>query len=147
MQTLILDSGKVVAVGHVLPAPDGYHVDEEVWPLSVQLIERQAPGLGYRWNGAEFELLGDGAPIPPKPMPQSVPMRSARLALYAFGLLAQVEEFIAGMQGSDGDLARIDWATAQTVRRDSVLVVRMKALLQKSDAEIDELFVYADGLE
>jgi hypothetical protein len=92
---------------------------------------------------AEIDALKAAAP---PQTPQSVPMRNARLALYSAGRLKQVEDYIAAMDGVDGDLARIDWATALTVRRDSPLVGKLMALLDLTSAQIDALFISAAAL-
>lgn len=92
---------------------------------------------------AEIDALK--AATPPQ-IPQSVPMRNARLALYSAGRLKQVEDYIAAMEGVEGDLARIDWATAQTVRRDSPLVAKLMILLSLNSDQIDALFISAAAL-
>lgn len=76
-------------------------------------------------------------------VPASVPMRNARLALSATGLLSTVQNYIASMAGQAGEEARIDWQFALNVRRDSPLVKEMIQALGKTDEEIDELFIQA----
>ena len=73
-------------------------------------------------------------------------MRNAKLALLYAGLLDQVSQHIAAMPGIEGEEARIDWASALTVRRDSPLVGEMTGLLAKTAEEIDALFIAAEAL-
>lgn len=82
----------------------------------------------------------------PAPVPQVVPMRSARRALYLAGLLATVEGIINAMAGEAGDLARIDWATAATVRRTDPVVAQIIPSLGKTEAEIDAMFIAAAAM-
>lgn len=82
----------------------------------------------------------------PVEVPQSVSMRSARLALLQAGVLATVNTTIANMQGVEGDAARIEWEYAQEVRRDSALVLSLIPLLGMTDSEIDGLFILAGSL-
>jgi len=82
----------------------------------------------------------------PVEVPQSVSMRSARLALLQAGVLATVNTAITNMQGVEGDAARIEWEYAQEVRRDSALVLSLIPLLGMTDSEIDRLFILAGSL-
>jgi hypothetical protein len=84
---------------------------------------------------------------PPSPSPPtSVEMRQARLALLQAGHYATVNSAIAGLQGTEGDAARIEWEFAQTVRRNHSLIGAMQAVLDLTDAQVDALFVTAAGL-
>lgn len=85
-------------------------------------------------------------PAPPVPVPQSVTMRQARLALHAAGLLAGVDAAIASMQEPAKTAAAIEWEYASAVERNAGLVPAMAAALGMSDADIDDLFVTAATL-
>ena len=76
------------------------------------------------------------------PVPKSVSMRQARLALLGAGLLDTVETAIAGA----GPAAVIEWEYAQEVQRSSGLVPAMATALGLTDAQIDALFVTAATL-
>ena len=80
------------------------------------------------------------------PVPQSVTMRQARLALLSAGLLAAVNAAIAAMPGVAGEAARIEWEFAQTVERDSPLIVVVSAGLNLTAAQIDDLLTLAATL-
>ena len=85
--------------------------------------------------------------LPPQPQtPQSVTMRQARLALLSAGLLAAVNAAIAAMPGVAGEAARIEWEFAQTVERDSQLIVVVSAGLNLTAAQIDDLLTLAATL-
>lgn len=98
----------------------------------------------------EYQMIDDVpvrvVPLPSGSVPESVPMLNARLALYAAGWLADVEALFAAMEGEQGDLARIYWATAKTVRRDNEVVSWALAHLGKTPQEADALFIAAAAL-
>jgi len=79
-------------------------------------------------------------------VPQSVPMRNARLMLLQEGLLTTVQEHIANMEGVEGEAARINWEFALTVERNDPLVKYLIPTLGKTEDEIDQMFVEADRL-
>jgi hypothetical protein len=73
-------------------------------------------------------------------------MRQARLALLGAGMLTQVNEAIAGMEGVQGAAARIEWEYAQEVRRDNPLFAAMATQLGLDSNALDQLFITASGL-
>ena len=83
---------------------------------------------------------------PPAPVPVSVDMAQARLALLDAGLLATVDAAVAAMTGPEGDAARIEWEFRATVRRDSPLVVALASALGLNGATLDALFTTASTL-
>lgn len=85
-------------------------------------------------------------PAPPVPVPQSVTMRQARLALHAAGLLSSVDDAIASMQEPAKTAALIEWEYASAVERSAGLVPAMAAALGMSEADIDDLFIAAATL-
>ena len=102
------------------------------------LIEATTGGIGWTWDGETFTA----PPAPPTPIPQSVTMRQARLALLGAGLLDTVETAIAGA----GPAAKIEWDYATEVQRSAGLVPAMATALGLTDAQIDALFVTAATL-
>ena len=102
------------------------------------LIEATTGGIGWTWDGETFTA----PPAPPTPIPQSVTMRQARLALLGAGLLDTVETAIAGA----GPAAKIEWDYATEVQRSAGLVPAMATALSLTDAQIDALFVTASTL-
>lgn len=82
---------------------------------------------------------------PPAPIPQVVSRFQARAALHLAGLLESVETL---MQDPSTDLlARLAWQDAQEFKRQSPTVLAMAAALGLTEAQVDELFVTAAGIE
>jgi hypothetical protein len=73
-------------------------------------------------------------------------MRQARLALLRYGLLSQVDTFVASMPGVAGDAARITWEFAGDVQRSDALLAQLAGLLGLSDTQLDDLFRLAATL-
>lgn len=95
-------------------------------------------------------LVVDGVatepPPKPVPVPQSVTMRQARLALHAAGLLSGVDAAIASLSEPAKTAAQIEWEYASAVERNAGLVPAMAAALGMTDAQIDDLFITAATL-
>jgi len=79
------------------------------------------------------------ADIPPVVIPD-ISMRQARLALLADGLLDDIE---AAMSTPE---YKIWWEYSTVVERNNPLVEQVLAILGKSDAEIDQMFIGASQL-
>jgi hypothetical protein len=95
---------------------------------------------------SEDDSLAPSPPVPPDPVPDSVSMRQARLALLGAGLLDAVEATIAAMEGAEGKAAQIEWEYATEVRRDSPLVAGLTAALGLTEEQLDSLFLQAVAL-
>ena len=93
------------------------------------------------------QVLFDQSSAPAPVVPASVPMLNARLALIAAGLSSVVDEHIAAMPDVAGEEARAYWNFALNVRRDHPLVVSLGAVLSKTPAELDQLFIDAAALD
>jgi hypothetical protein len=84
---------------------------------------------------------------PPAPtVPDAVSMRQARLVLFGAGKLADVDAALAGMPSPDKEAAQIEWEYATEVRRDSPLIAALAPALNMTEAQIDALFIEAQGL-
>lgn len=93
---------------------------------------------GYLYDGETFT-----APAPlPEPVPDSVSMRQARLALSRNGLLTDAEAAISAA----GDEAQIEWEYATSLRRDHPLVVSLGQTLGLDEAAKDALFFQAAAI-
>lgn len=79
-------------------------------------------------------------------VPQEVTKRQAEQALILAGLDEQLEALLAAMPGIDGKMARAEWRSSNTVRRDRPLLQTMAAALSLSEAQVDELFILAESL-
>lgn len=99
------------------------------------------PEAGWSYDGAAFH-----APAPPpaaSAVPEFVTMAQARLELLADGHLSAIQQAIAAMPGTAGDVARIEWEFRPTVRRDSALVALMVQGLGLTSAQADQMFINA----
>lgn len=101
----------------------------------------------YRTNEARdgVELAPPVPPAPP-PIPQTVTMRQARLALLAVGKYAGVDAAIESLASPQREAARIEWDYARDVERNSPIVLLMGAALELDDDALDALFVTAAAL-
>ena len=73
------------------------------------------------------------------PVPASVSMRQARLALLQKGLLDDVEGAIL----TAGPAAKIEWEYGTEVKRTSGLIQQIATILGITNKEIDDLFILA----
>ena len=76
------------------------------------------------------------------PVPTTVSMAQAQLALLAAGHLDAVEAAVVNMPRE----AKIIWSKANSVTRTDPLVVQLAALLGLNDAALDALFTQASTL-
>lgn len=83
----------------------------------------------------------------PAPIPTSVTMRQARLALLGAGLLSQVDAALAAIADPvQRQAAQIDWEYAATVDRNSPLVTNLATSLNLDATALDALFTAAGAL-
>lgn len=80
------------------------------------------------------------------PVPQTVTMRQARLALLGAGLLDSVNAAIAAMPTPERSAAEIEWEYAQTVDRHSPFTQQLAAGLGLTTEQLDALFTQAATL-
>lgn len=84
-------------------------------------------------------------PVPVPSVPQVVSRFQARAALLLAGLLDDVEALMAA-PGTPA-LAKLAWADAQEFKRNSPTVQAMAAAIGLTDAQLDELFTTAAGID
>ena len=95
----------------------------------------------------EAEVASHLTPAAASPqVPASVTMRQARLALYAAGLLSQVEAAIEALPEPNRTVARIEWDYASEVHRASEFVTLLGAELELDKQSLDDLFLKAREL-
>ena len=113
----------------------------------------------------DFESIGDGPtrravidwlaagntpepadPAPPAPVPQSVTMRQARLALLGAGKLAAVESAIDALPEPQKTAARIEWEYSNELHRNRELVQALAPALGLTSEQLDTLFITASAL-
>jgi hypothetical protein len=80
------------------------------------------------------------------PVPNSVTMRQARLALLGAGLLGQVSTAIASLASPHREQAEIEWEFSSEVYRNRPLVAMLGPQLGLTDEQLDQLFITAAGL-
>jgi hypothetical protein len=99
-------------------------------------------------SGEDVDLVAQVffADEPPPPPPAFVTARQARLALLGAGMLANVDQALAGIEGIAGEAALIEWEYATEIRRDSPLIAALAPALGLTDEQIDNLFRAAEGL-
>ncbi len=101
--------------------------------------------LRANWTGYEWVDLPYAAPVIPAPVilvPQVVSRAQFILALLAIGLLDEVE---AAIEQADR-AAQINYNERLEFERSFPLIATMAAVLGKTDAEVDALFVLAATL-
>ena len=137
MQTHIIQNG--VVVNTILAS---VQEAEAAFPDSVCVDAAAGGAIGWLYDGQTF----NAPPAPPVPVPDSVTMRQARLALLGAGLLSQVDAAIAAMPSPQKEAAQIEWEYAATVERNSPLIGQLAPALGMTEAEMDQLFIEASLL-
>lgn len=96
-----------------------------------------------RWPG-RWQLLPD----PPSvvPVPSEVSIRQARLALLNANLLVKTDELIEAMEGTQGEIARIDWKSSPIVKRNWPFIALVGTELGLTEEDIDNLFISASNI-
>lgn len=93
-------------------------------------------------SDAEADAL---RPVPVPTVPQVVSRFQARAALHLAGLLDDVEALMTA-PGTPA-LAKLAWADAQEFKRNSPTVLTMAAAIGLTEAQLDELFTTAAGID
>lgn len=96
-------------------------------------------------GNAPTEVYDPPAPEP-EPVPQSVTMRQARLALLSAGLLDAIDAGIAAMPSPQREAAQIEWDYATDVQRDNPLVAGLAEAMGMTSEDIDGLFIAASQI-
>lgn len=126
-------------VDTVVIAPDGWtspNHDE-----SVTLPSGSRVGPGWVYSAGEFV-----APTIAAPVPRSVTMRQARLALLNAGLLSSVGAAIDAMSEPSRSAARIEWEYSNELQRENALVLALAPALGLTSEQVDVLFISARAL-
>ncbi len=124
------------------------HLPNEVLPFMANPNDPEAHGRDAyaRAAAGEFGVVAEYVPVV-VPVPAVVEMRQARLALLGAGLLDTVEAAIAGMPGTAGKAAQIEWEFARTLSRDHPLTLGLSESLGLQPADLDALFTQAAAIQ
>ncbi|MDD9727223.1 hypothetical protein PVV74_17315 [Roseovarius sp. SK2] len=109
-------------------------------------LYKNVNGERVEMSAAEEQALRDeweANEAKPTPVPSEVTMRQARLALSRAGKLADAETAIAGMTGTAGEEAQIEWEYATTLQRDHPLVQSLGPAIGLDADDLDDLFIAA----
>lgn len=97
-------------------------------------------------SGAQITVLVADPIIGPPPVPRSVTMRQARLALDNHGLLDSVQPAINALPAQARRKAQIEWDYSNGLERDNPFVATLGAALGLDASALDALFVEASQL-
>lgn len=132
MRAHVIENGVVVNI-----------IEVESLDFLPNLVEATEGSIGWLYDGETFSP----PPAPPDPVPASVTMRQARLALLGAGLLDDVDAALAAIPDAmQRRAAQIEWEFAATVDRQSPWVANLAGALGLADEQLDALFVAAAGL-
>ena len=105
-------------------------------PLDSNWVDGTGAQIGDEYVGGKFVR-----PAIIVPVPESVTRRQAKVSLLQAGLLDEVE---AGIEAITDEMtrriARIEWDSAQEVRRDWPLLVQIAGQIGITDEQLDDLF-------
>jgi len=90
-----------------------------------------------QYEGQEFVI----EPVLYAPVPMSLTMRQARLALHNAALLSSIPVIIASLPSPQRETAEIEWEFSNTVTRDNQLMLLIAISLGLDNAELDALFL------
>jgi hypothetical protein len=116
--TQLLIQGEVILARDVTDDGLVIYSHDAIYPKHVipgwEIVNVELPDgftcAGYTWQGG---LVQKPEPVVPVPVPQSVTMRQAAQALILAGLDDDVEAMLAAMPGTEGKMARAEWAKSQ----------------------------------
>jgi hypothetical protein len=106
------------------------------------------PQTGY----AEELLAEDDAEVvaffnPPPPVPQTVSMAQARLALIGAGLFTAIDAGLKALPEPQRTTALTAWEYAPTVSRNGALVTTLAGQFGLTETQLDALFTAAAAIE
>jgi hypothetical protein len=105
-------------------------------------VQHDTVGGDWTWDGTQ--LVAPPIVVIPAPQVTQVTPRQARLALYIYGLLDQVEALIE----TQGGTTKITWEYATVFDRNDPTIIALSAAITPplSSEQLDELFTLAATL-
>jgi len=98
-------------------------------------------------NGEWIEGATNEEIIAVREVPNEVPLWCIKAILNEMGLLEIVESALTQLEEPLKSRANYIWNYGNIIKRDSLTVAFIGQVLQKSDTEIDEIFINADKIE
>lgn len=98
---------------------------------------------------ATLQALIDGGDLPALPprVPREIPNWRCKAVLSQMGLLERVESIMSALPEPDRTIAQLAWHGDGRVARRGKTVLGLAAVLGLTDAQVDEMFVSAEGIE
>lgn len=141
-----VDRGEYFVSGQFQDLSTGIYIPFAKWLNSAEVDAYLANPACIDDIVDQYKATAINAQIPRELGPNVVTMRQARLAMFQAGILTSVDAAIAGMEGDEGEKARIEWQYAQTIDRDHPLVTSLSSVLSISESQMNELFATAQQL-
>jgi predicted amidohydrolase YtcJ len=110
-------------------------------PEGATAVQAAGANIGDTWDGNTFTPAPSVVPVP-----ASVTMRQARLALHATGKLTAVEAAIDALSDPPKTAARIEWDFSNEVQRHNGFVASLAPALGLTEQQLDDLFRLAATL-
>lgn len=127
----------------------GWYVGQGAGPRStpiapLNLSTADTPGAlranftGHAW--VDLPYVVPVLPVYTEPVPASITMRQARLALLGAGLLASVSTAINALPEPLKSAAQIEWEYSNEVQRRNGFVEQLAPVLGLTNSQLDDLF-------
>lgn len=135
----LIDAGTVAGI---IVADLAFAQSRPEYGQCVDITDLQEVGIGWLYDGQTFTPPAAA----PAPVPTSVTMRQARLALLNNSLLDDVAPAIAALPEPDRTRAQIEWEYSNALERGNPFVATLGAALGLDAEALDDLFVEAAQL-
>ena len=137
--------GSIPANARLTPPPELFGTQVAQWHDGEWAAQAEGEVV---WRDGGWVVLPESPIVPAQhaPVPQSVTMRQARLALLQSGLLAKVDVAIDALPSPQKEAARIEWDYSSEVWRSKPFVQQLGVALGLDEAALDALFITAAAL-
>lgn len=98
-----------------------------------------------QFSSGQWAIIAERPAPPPEPVPDRVSQRRARLVLLRHGMLDDIPDLIAAIEGdAERKAAEIEWEYAGYIGRHSDLVITLATKKGLTPEQIDDMFREAD---